>query len=35
MPVLFIGIAIGIVIGIAIDRFLMKATPWLLSHGWR
>ena len=35
--VLIVGIAIGIVIGVLLDRLVLKATivPWLLSHGWR
>jgi len=35
--VLVLGILIGIFLGIAIDRLVLKATllPWLLSHGWR
>ena len=35
--VLVVGIAIGIVLGVLLDRLVLKATivPWLLSHGWR
>lgn len=35
--VLLVGILIGIFLGVALDRLVLKATllPWLLSHGWR
>lgn len=34
--VLVLGIVLGIFIGVALDRWVLKAslTPWLLSHGW-